>query len=344
MSLSDLHNPKAAADLIARFRKRFSTKVCLAPQTDHEMPIISAHTLSVGAMLRKISVDGHVYAPSPSKNIASDTFPFEVTRKGLRDVSVFNGFCSKHDRELFSCLENEPFRFSPKQLFMLSYRAAARECYLKRKQAESLPSPEEYAAVHGIEESLMLSEEASKFIEASIRGAEDIESLKSTLDNYLVSGDFNRLITKAILLPKQPSILASAVFQPFFDMDGNQLQEFDNLQAEMSQILISIIPVETGSAAIFSWLDTSNAAPRLFFESVLRGKCLTSAVLHAVLDNTENIAFSPSWYEALSDAKKDYLFSRIMTFESTLNYSGEARPDDTAPHLDHWGEPTVASF
>lgn len=344
MSLSDLHNPKAAADLIAKFRKRFSTKVCMAPQTDHEMPIVSAHTLSVGAMLRKIAVDGHVYALSSYGGVPNDSLPFEIQRRGLRDVSVFNGFCSKHDRELFSCLENEPFRFLPKQIFMLSYRAAARESYLKRKQAESLPTPEEYASMHGIDEPLGFSDEAISFIEASIRGAEDIESLKAKLDQYLITGDFNRLVTKAILFPNKPSVLASAVFQPFFDMDGNQLQDYENLHAEMSQIFISLIPIETGSAAIFSWLDTSNSAPRQFFESVLRGSNRTSSLLHAVLDNTENVAFSPLWYEALSDAQKEYVFSRIMTFESTLNYSGEVRPDDAAPYLDDWGAETVASF
>jgi len=107
MSLSDLPNPKAAAALIEQFRKRFSAKVCMAPHPDHEGPVISAHTLSVEAMLRKIAVDSHVYVAAQAKRLARDTFPIEVQRKGLRDVTVFNGFCQKHDRDLFACLELE---------------------------------------------------------------------------------------------------------------------------------------------------------------------------------------------------------------------------------------------
>lgn len=136
MSLGNLHNPKAAADLIADFRRRFSTKVCMAPFADHAGGTVSAHTMSLEAVLRKISKDGHVYAPNFLGRFSPDEHPIQIRRLGLRDVSVFNGFCAKHDAAMFSCLKNEPFCFSRRQLFMIAYRAAARECYLKRKQCE----------------------------------------------------------------------------------------------------------------------------------------------------------------------------------------------------------------
>lgn len=344
MSLSDIHNPKAAAELIANFRKRFSTKICMAPMSDHEMPIVSAHTLSVESMLRKIAVDGHVYTFGQAKRIAKDTFPIEVQRKGIRDVSVFNGFCSKHDRELFACLETEPFRFTRQQLFMLAYRATARECYLKRKQAESLPTAEEYAAIHGITDALRLSDEALIFRAASLRGAEEAEALKSSLDTLLVRQGWDRVVSHAILFPSTPTVLATAAFQPFFDMDGTQLQDFEDLEAEMSQIMLSLIPTETGGAAIFSWLDTANAAPRRFFESVLRGRDKTSAVLHAVLDNTENVAYAPIWYEQLTEDQQQYIFSRMINFELSVSYSDKKRPDDTAPILTNWGDAICVPF
>lgn len=344
MSLSDIHNPKAAAELIANFRKRFSTRVCMAPMRDHEMPIVSAHTLSVESMLRKIAVDGHVYTFGQPKRIAKDTFPIEVQRKGIREVSVFNGFCSKHDRELFACLETESFRFTRQQLFMLAYRATARECYLKRKQAESLPTAEEYAAIHGITDAVRLSDEALVFQAASLRGAEEAEDLKYLLDTLLVRQGWDRLISHAILFPSTPTVLATAAFQPFFDMDGTQLQDFENLEAEMSQIMLSLIPTETGGAAIFSWLDTANAAPRRFFESVLRGRDKTSAVLHAVLDNTENVAYAPAWYEQLTQDQQQYIFSRMINFELSISYSDNKRPDDSAPILANWGEAICVPF
>ncbi len=344
MPLSEIHNPKAADEFLEKLRKKFSAKVCMAPQEDHEGPIISAHTLSVEAMLRKISTDSHVYSLVRGKRIARDAFPFEIKKRGLRDVSVFNGFCKKHDAELFACLETEPFYFKRKQLFMLAFRNIARECYLKRKQAESLPTPEEYGVIHGIEGELKLSERAILFQSESLCGAEDVESLKATMDRHLYSESWNRLVTRAILFPKTPSVLATAAFQPFVDMNGEQLQDFENLEAEMSLICMSIIPVVNGRAAVFSSLDTSNSAPNQYFQSVSKSKDLTSAIIHTVLDNTENMALKPQWYANLTTKMKEYIFSRIMTTEHTTNYLANPRPENAAPVLDNWGEGIIADF
>lgn len=344
MSLGDLHNPKAAADLIANFRKRFSTKVCMAPQTDHSGGIVSAHTLSSQAVLRKLSVDGHVYAPSHSGHFSPDAHPIEIRRLGLRDVSVFNGFCAKHDAELFSCIENEPFCFRREQCFMLAYRATARECYLKRKQSESIPTPDEIRAIHGIDEQLTYSEYTLIHQAASLRGAEEVEGLKAKLDGYLVKNAWDRLVTYAVLFPQTPNVAASFAFQPFHDMNGIQLQDYVDLSAEMSLLIVNLLPLEQGGAAIFSWPDSSNSAPRRFFDSVVNSDNLTSSVIHAVLDHSENFAFAPVWYEAQSEETKAYLFSRIVLLEGGLAYSNQGRPDSSAPFLDDWGKGNVCQY
>ena len=344
MSLSDLPNPKAAAELINQYRKRFSAKVCMAPHPDHEGSVISAHTLSVEAMLRRIAVDSHVYVAAQAKRMARDSFPIEVQRKGLREVTVFNGFCQKHDRDLFACLELEPFRFRRQQSFMLAYRAVARECYLKRKQYESLPSPEDYAAIHGIKEQLEFSDATLVFQAASLTGAEDAEKLKSSFDKHLLNEAWDRVVTQAILFPSTPTVLAAAAFQPFIDMDGRQLQDFEDFNADMSQICMSVIPTETGGAAIFSWLDSSNAAPQRFFDSVVNAHDLTSSVVHAIFDNTENFAINPTWYEHLTIDEKNYIFSRIILFAQNSSYAKGVRPDQNAQKMTNWGTGAVTCF
>lgn len=344
MTLSDIPNPRAAAELIAQFRKRFSAKVCMAPHADHDGPVISAHTLSVEAMLRKVAVDSHVYVAAQAKRIARDTFPIEMQKRGLREVTVFNGFCQKHDRELFACLELKPFRFQRQQSFMLAYRAVARECYLKRKQYESLPTPDKFAEIHGIEEKLRFSDAANVFQAASLSGSEDVEDMKSSFDKHLLNEAWDRVVTWAILFPSTPTVLAAGAFQPFLDMNGQQLQDFEDLEADMSQICMSVIPTETGGAAVFSWLDSSNSAPQRFFESVASAPDLTSSVLHAIFDNTENFAINPTWYEGLTKAGKDYVFSRIMLFSQNVSYAEGARPDQSAPKIAAWGAGLVTAF
>jgi hypothetical protein len=119
------------------------------------------------------------------------------------------------------------------------------------------------------------------------------------------------------LFPETPSVLATAAFQPFFDLNGVKLQEYQDLEAEMSQVSISVIPVETGGAAIFSCLDTANSAPRKFFKSILQARDLTASVLHVIFDNVENFAINPSWYESLTKELQDYIFSRALIFDQS---------------------------
>ena len=344
MSLGSLHNPRAAANLIADFRRRFSTKVCMAPYSDHCGSIVAAHTMSVKAVLRKISEEGHVYAPKFSGSFSPDEHPVHIKRLGLRDVSVFNGFCRRHDVSLFSCLENEPFRFTRKQLFMLAYRAAARECYLKRKQCESLPTLDQFREIHGIDGPVAYTNEVLIHQAASLRGAEECEAIKTKLDGYLVKESWDRFVTHAILFPKTPCLTACFVFQPFHDMGGNQLQDYENLEADMSRLAITIMPLDQGGTAIFSWLDSANNAPRRFFESVLNTTNFTSSVIHAVLDNGENFALSPAWYEALPQTTKNYLFSRMIELKASITYFQKSRPELSAPYLDDWGTGNIAQF
>ena len=181
---------------------------------------------------------------------------------------------------------------------MLGFRAVARKCYLKRKQFESLPTPQEFANVHGIEDQLEYSDDTLLFQAASLSGAEDAEALKATFDKRLLASSWDRVVSRAILFPQKPTVLAAAAFQPFIDMNGRQVQDFEDFEADMSQICMSVIPTATGGAAIFSWLDSSNAAPQRLFESVAEAADLTSAVIHAIFDNTENFAMNPTWYES----------------------------------------------
>jgi hypothetical protein len=344
MSLKNLHNPQAASEMWEGLRSSLSTKYCMSPDNDHSGRIVSAHTLSRASVLEKISENGHVYAPLFFKSITHEKPPMTMEHIGISDVSVFNGFCAKHDAELFSCLENVPFQFSRKQLFMLTYRAAAMECYRKNAQSETAPKLEQIQAIHGITEELYDSEEFLARQESVLKGAEEISALKSKLDYYLVDENWNRLVSYAILFPDTPCLAACFVFQPFHDLDGLQLQDYGNLDEDMSHLAITVMPYEMGTAAIFSWIDSSNNAPRRFFESIQRSPNLTAAVIHIAIDNSENFALQPSWYDALPQATKNYLQSRMDNLEGSITYYDRGRPENSAPFLADWGNGIVTQF
>ena len=119
-------------------------------------------------------------------------------------------------------------------------------------------------------------------------------------------------------------------------MDGTQLQDVANFKADMSSLALSVIPYEQGGIAIFSWLDTDNVAPLRFFMSVMQSQNLTSAIIHVVLDNGENFAISPEWYEKLPPETISYIISRIRILDTNGTYFRQGRPDESSPFLDDW--------
>jgi len=323
MKLSDLHDPAAAAEIIKQFKKRYSSKVCLAPQKNCEGSIVSAHTLSLSSMLRPLSRDGKVYALKPNIPPAPGQQPVEFALRSLRETSVFYGFCAKHDKALFSPIEDKEFVCSPEQLFIFSYRAVARETYLKRKQAEGIPAPEDIKKIHGITENVEFSTEALLFQAASLQDAEEIERLKARLDARLLNGDYRRLVTTVFEFASPPPISASFVYAPDFTFEGEYLQDFEDFGSDLSLLMVSLFPTATGGFLLLSHEDTANAAPSRLIETLKSQDDISSSVTWFIACQTENFAISPNWFEALSEENQDYfkngLYSNANPFCTSIN-------------------------
>ncbi len=323
MNIGDLPNPKAAADLIRSFRKRFSAKKCMAPTQDCQGPVISAHTLSAESMLRPIARDGHVYAVETDLFTANADGATRLVLKGIRDTSVFNGFCAKHDRDLFAPIETVAFMCTPEQCFLHAYRAVAKECYLKRKQAETQPSPETIKAIHNLPDELNLqpSDFALLHQAGSLRGAEEIERLKAKMDSIFQQNDWRRLCTTIIPFADRPGLVCNFLYAPDFDFNGNDLQDFDNVDVDLSHLMITIIPSSTGSFALLSHLDTANSAPTTLVASLINQADITSALVWLVACQTENLALSPDWFDSLGQQNQNLFRKAFLSNVDPLNMS-----------------------
>lgn len=252
----------------------------MAPSSDCEGPIVSAHTLSVEAMLRPIARDGHVYANKCNLYSCNEEGVVRLELQGIKKTSVFNGFCQKHDRELFKPIETVPFICTPEQCFLHAFRAAAKECYLKPRQAASMPTPEQIREVHGIpnEIPMELSPVGLIFLEASRRGAEDVKKTKAQLDKIYLAQEWRRLCTTVIEFSNRPSLVCNFIYFPDFDFDGNRLQNLGDTRADMETLMVSIISGETGGFALLSYLDTASVAPKKLIDSLTSQKDITSAL------------------------------------------------------------------
>lgn len=225
--------------------------------------------------------------------------------RGIRETSVFNGFCSKHDKSLFSPIEDSPMICSKEQLFMLAYRGVAKEAYLKRKQAEGLPTLEEVKRVHGINEDLEFSVQALLHQAASLRGAEEVERLKSRLDSHLLNRDFGRLETTVVHFSSPSPIAASFVYAPDFDFHGKYLQDFEDFDTDLSHLIVTLFPALGGGLLLLSHEDTANEAPRRLIASLREKDDFTSSVVWFIACQTENFAISPEWFDSLSEKNRE---------------------------------------
>jgi hypothetical protein len=324
MEFSEIPNPKAAADAIKDFNRRFSAKVCLSASKDCNGPIVSAHTLSVGTMLRPISKHGKVYALRADLYAKTEDGPAKIALRGINETSVFNGFCAKHDKQLFAPIEDFRFTCSREQLFLYAYRAITKESYLKRKQAESMLSLETFREIHNLpkETDVQFSPEALLYQAASLRGAEEIERLKARLDQLYLTKDFSRLCTTIIPFGSVPGLVCNFVYAPDFDFKGNCLQDFTSFEQDLSALFVTVLPVNTGGFAIFSYLDTANSAPRKLIESLVSESDITSSLVWLIACQTENFALSPSWYEGLSQEQQQMFVSANLSNVNPFSADG----------------------
>src|SRR5260221_8634107 len=242
MKFSEIPNPKSAAAFIEDFHRQFSSKVCLSPVKDCNGQIISAHTLSVQAMLRPISRKGKVYALKANLFESSENSLFKLVLRGIGETSVFNGFCMKHDKQLFAPIEDKPFTCSHEQIFLFAYRAIAKESYLKPRQATGLTPLEAVKKIHNLpnDVNVEFSPEAMLYQAASARGADEIQRVKSKLDQIYLTKDFSRLCTTVIPFASMPGIACNFVYMPDFDFKGNYLQQFEDFEKDLSQLFVTV--------------------------------------------------------------------------------------------------------
>jgi len=177
--------------------------------------------------------------------------------------------------------------------------------------------------IHGVTESLQYSERALLHLEASLKGAEEIERLKSRMDSHLLNRDYGRLVTTVIEFSVPPPIAASFVYAPDFDFDGHYLQDFGDLEHDLSHLIVTLLPAAKGGFLLLSHEDTANKAPIRLIESLKRQSDIASSVVWLIACQTENFAISPDWFESLSDKERDSFkagfFINANPFDGSVN-------------------------
>src|SRR5262245_12219983 len=105
---------------------------CLATSGACDSGVIRAHSVQNAVVLDQLAEAGHVLTFLPTEEGSA------LELVGRNEATTFTGFCGKHDREVFHCIDfkslDEFSESSTKQLALFSLRAVAREHWLKLNQ------------------------------------------------------------------------------------------------------------------------------------------------------------------------------------------------------------------
>ena len=294
-----------------QLKKSFSKKYCSVPNDLKQSckgSIIRAHTVSK-KFLKIIEKDGQVYGFSKFTffDMVNSKGVIEPKLIGVNQASTFTGFCKKHDKELFSAIEDGTISLNKKTVFFLGYRTVARESFLKNCQYD-----------HCVRMKKLAQRIAKKYelgVKLSKRG---VDFHKEKFDQLLINKNFDEMHGYCIVFNEVIPLLCSSAI--FFEIDfkGNLWLNLCFPDKSIPSIICfnSFIDKKK-SYFLFSWNNYSNRIARKFIELIddLSEPDLTAFLIKFQFSFCENIYFNPSWFNGLHDKQKKYLidlFNNIL--------------------------------
>lgn len=299
-------------------KKDSRIKQCLYPDKSQcSERIIGAHSIQNNKILKAIATNGQVYMPCPKNNN-----PFEFMPKwGRKEATVFTGFCSYHDNEIFKPIENEDFNKSAFHIFLYIYRCFAIEYHKKmevinmeKQLIQKLPS-------------------RTRFIKTNFSGFElaknDLDECKVEFDKALLNSKYD-ILSSIVWEFNKPIKFAASGFQvPERDLKGNKIQDLRNINELMKHIFITIFPEGEKSYCIISWLRSNDNIFKDFNDQL---NSLNNDERKIFINNLlpiacENITINPEAWDRLEENKKEefgmliYGMADLFSMETDENYN-----------------------
>jgi len=299
-------------------------KNCGVPEsqkTDCSGKIIKAHTVSK-KFLKSIAENGKLLG-IPKLSATPNEPSFEYKDLGINQASTFTGFCSYHDREIFSEIENKEIIFSKKQCSLLAYRSIVMELYKKDLMSkifskdsilEYSKQPVEHSNNPMIQASIFQEKyEGFMAMEGMNKGSELAkQDLRYLLDifskNIFDNNNFDFLNNFVIKFKKIPNMMTSFCFTPDYDFNLNKIQDLSS-KDRVKLVIINSVTTSEGGAIIFSWLKEDDETISKFINSIknIETDKLTNSIIQLFLKYSENTFLRKSWYNNLPEEKKGFI-------------------------------------
>lgn len=282
--------------------QNYTTKICLHPnaEEDCEGSICRAHTISKSSTLEKIiNKDNKVFSFFP----VGPEGP-KIHEKGWqKESTVFLGFCQKHDDQVFADIEKKEFQVTPKQCFLLGYRALCHEYYMKKASVDSADLLEDYCEKYGDGVDEYFLEHQNKEFE---EGYNHVKIIKNIYDKALLADQYEDFNYVSISFSGPLSVVSTGMMTPDFSLDGQKLQDYFNFFGE--NLFFGFISRGGRNYFIFHWPSKFDKVTE-YIESVLNFNKvhLPDFLVQFIFNYVENTYFSESWWKNLKSEDKYFV-------------------------------------
>jgi len=295
---------------------KLNASICLYPGLSCKGKAIKAHSIQNSKVFDMLSSNGHLIGLNVRTN-KSHLPDVRFNRIGRNKASTFEGFCDRHDKELFEGIDDFELDINnKKQLFFLAYRSVAKELHASMTKAIKVQSGYLKMKEKGLIEKKRISKEVL-FATQCIIEAIEIYQYKSQLDNALLSKNYQILTHRIIEIETtEPKFACSQLFS------NDSVLYKDST----SRIIMNIFPkTKNLTYAIFS----STIGEKGIVDDYLY-KCIHSSsdlrkyeISKMVIRNSENFFINPKHFETWSNPKK----SKIIEYFIDTLFQDKERDD-----------------
>jgi hypothetical protein len=292
---------------IGQMKREMEIKECFHPNHDEcVLPIKLAHSLQRNGRLslleEKVNNQNSLYTftsfKSSMKNLIEDFIPV-----GKGRTSTFNGFCSHHDTNVFSPIENYPFDGSEKHLFLHSYRSFAHSYHNKKQDVQLYKS--DWKALE-----LMPKYVRDQEIAGAELGLKDLKPEKEYLDDLLLNEKYDGLTYSLLETDEFYPFGCSSLVNPHYTVLDKPLDDWHDLSEPWISLMITAVPDKDNSFAIIAG-NPNTATVNTFFDELdtvddEKYELVFSTLMTKLAENT---FWSPKLWDKLSISTRQVLIN-----------------------------------
>jgi len=265
--------------------------------------------------LAAISEFGHVYSSKKGfERMERNDGVVRLEKQGVRQASVFPGYCSEHDKKLFDYAEGIDSPLDLRTCFLLSLRAAAFELSSKDRQLQLSAIRRRYIdRGEGFEQQSRLQNVMQANQDAIELGKRDITALNERyMRAYSDETNPPGLSVYAVRFDQILPFAAAGVFIVEIDFAGRKLPSIRS-GGHFSQVALNITVVGRSTCMILAWFGGTESSVEKLVESfkALPEDKKASAALILAMEHLENFFCRPSWWDGLRSKDRERLDAKI---------------------------------